>query len=98
MSASFAPWLPFVIRPVIALCTRTFFQPDEYYQSLEPAHRLVFGFGALTWEWTSAAPIRSFTYPLIFVPVYQSLLFFGLDHTEALVHIFFRVMYTRDAS
>jgi len=25
--------------------------PDEIYQALEPAHRLVFGYGLLSWEW-----------------------------------------------
>ncbi|CAO1635987.1 unnamed protein product [Parajaminaea phylloscopi] len=38
---------------VLALITRTFFQPDEYWQSLEIAHRLVEGYGYLTWEWSS---------------------------------------------
>jgi hypothetical protein len=34
---------------------RTFFQPDEYYQSLEPAHRLVWGTGYETWEWRASS-------------------------------------------
>lgn len=37
-----------------ALATRTFFQPDEHYQTTEIAHRLVFGYGFKTWEWVSA--------------------------------------------
>lgn len=36
---------------LLACTTRTYFQPDEYWQSLEVAHRLVEGFGYLTWEW-----------------------------------------------
>jgi hypothetical protein len=54
--------LPWPVPPalIIALAVRllpalllgqTFFQPDEYYQSLEPAHSLAFGYGHLTWEW-----------------------------------------------
>lgn len=35
----------------LSLCSQTFFQPDEFYQAYEPAHRLVFGTGYLTWEW-----------------------------------------------
>jgi hypothetical protein len=35
----------------ISLLSQTFFQPDEFYQSLEPAHWLVFGTGFLAWEW-----------------------------------------------
>ena len=37
-------------RILIAVSTCTFFQPDEFYQSLEVAHRAVFGYGRLTWE------------------------------------------------
>lgn len=35
----------------LALLSQTFFQPDEFYQALEPAHWLVFGTGFLSWEW-----------------------------------------------
>jgi phosphatidylinositol glycan class B len=58
------------LRILIALSTRTFFQPDEYFQSLEPAHHLVFGYGHLTWEWLAPTPIRSILYPVLNVPIY----------------------------
>ena len=61
------------LRILNALISRTFFQPDEYWQSLEVAHRLVFGYGYQTWEWRDLAGlggIRSALYPLLFVPVY----------------------------
>lgn len=35
--------------------------PDEVYQSLEPAHRLVFGYGLVAWEFASGA--RSWALP-----------------------------------
>ncbi|KAI1777526.1 glycosyltransferase family 22 protein [Hypoxylon cercidicola] len=57
----------FAIRLVNALCVRTFFQPDEYFQALEPAWRMVFGedSGAwLTWEWQNQ--IRSSVHPAVF--------------------------------
>lgn len=39
--------------------TQTYFQPDEFWQALEPAHRLVFGTGYLTWEWrNSGLPVN----------------------------------------
>jgi phosphatidylinositol glycan class B len=50
--------LALVFRLVNACITRTFFQPDEYYQALEPAHRLIFGTGYATWEWRSIASSR----------------------------------------
>ncbi|KJA24997.1 glycosyltransferase family 22 protein [Hypholoma sublateritium FD-334 SS-4] len=58
---------------------RTFFQPDEYFQSLEPAHKLVFGYGHLTWEWMISQPIRSIIYPALNVPIYYFLKVTGLS-------------------
>jgi phosphatidylinositol glycan class B len=37
------------------------FWPDEIYQSLEPAHRLVFGYGLVAWEFRAGA--RSWAFP-----------------------------------
>ncbi|TVY86221.1 GPI mannosyltransferase, partial [Lachnellula willkommii] len=45
------------LRFINALCVRTFFQPDEYFQSLEPAWQMAFGSesGAwITWASTTA--------------------------------------------
>ena len=55
------------------LTSRTFFQPDEYWQSLEIAHRIVFGYGYRTWEWTTDPPLRSIVHPALFVPLYKLL-------------------------
>lgn len=74
-----------VVRVSIALATQTFFQPDEYFQSLEVAHRLVYGYGHLTWEWLSPKPIRSILYPALNIPVYWILNVLGLDETLLLV-------------
>ncbi|KAI0672934.1 glycosyltransferase family 22 protein [Trametes maxima] len=73
------------VRIGIALSTCTFFQPDEYYQSLEVAHYLVFGYGQLTWEWLASDPIRSIVYPALNVPVYWLLKVSHLDNTSALI-------------
>ena len=80
--------LALVIRVVIALATRTFFQPDEFFQALEPAHYLVFGYGDLTWEWTSKPPIRTILYPALNIPIYWLLKVFRLDGTSLLVRSF----------
>ena len=72
-------------RVLIALATQTFFQPDEYYQSLEVAHHLVFGYGHITWEWLTQQPIRSIVYPALNIPVYSALKQLGLDNTRLLV-------------
>lgn len=51
--------------------------PDEYWQSLEVAHRAAFGYGHLTWEWT--AMIRSYMYPFLISILYRVLAILSLD-------------------
>ncbi|KAH6624475.1 glycosyltransferase family 22 protein [Chaetomium sp. MPI-SDFR-AT-0129] len=56
-----------------ALCVRTFFQPDEYFQALEPAWSIAFGeqSGAwMTWEWQHQ--LRSSLHPAIFGLAYKA--------------------------
>src|SRR5271156_4925156 len=44
-------------RLLNALIVRTFFQPDEYYQSLEPAWQMSFGESSGAWiTWVSGCP------------------------------------------
>lgn len=38
-----------LFRFVNALCVRTFFQPDEYFQALEPAWSIAFGADSGAW-------------------------------------------------
>lgn len=57
-----------VIRLFNAFTIRTFFQPDEYFQALEPAHNMVFGYGYITWEWNQR--LRSALHPLIYAGGY----------------------------
>ncbi|KAE8351147.1 putative mannosyltransferase [Aspergillus coremiiformis] len=59
-------------RLLNALALRTFFQPDEFFQSLEPAWQTVFGedHGAwITWEWRHH--LRSSIHPLLFATAYS---------------------------
>ena len=48
-------------RLVQVIFIHSFIDPDEYWQSLEPAHALAFGYGELTWEWRER--IRCWLYP-----------------------------------
>ncbi|ORY69998.1 GPI mannosyltransferase 3 [Pseudomassariella vexata] len=62
----------FAFRLINALCVRTFFQPDEYFQALEPAWQMAFGHesGAwLTWEWEHK--LRSSLHPGVFALGYS---------------------------
>jgi Alg9-like mannosyltransferase family len=60
-SASTQDILLFLVafRILNALTIRTFFQPDEYFQSLEPAWRMVFGEESGAWiTWVSPSRTR----------------------------------------
>mgnify|MGYP003365108456 FL=1 len=70
-SALYRPNLKILVawRVVNALLLHTFFQADEFWQSLEPAHLKAFGYGQLTWEWKLG--IRGYLFPLIFEICYR---------------------------
>ena len=57
------------IRLWLAFHDDGIYWPDEIYQSLEPAHRLVFGFGMLPWEFVQGA--RSWTLPAVIAGVFK---------------------------
>lgn len=56
----------FAWRLFWSLSCRTFFVPDEHWQSVEVAQWLTSGTGQLTWEWRTLLPIRSATVPLLY--------------------------------
>jgi phosphatidylinositol glycan class B len=51
--------LLFAFRIINALLVRTFFQPDEYFQSLEPAWQMAFGPGSGAWITWACTPVPS---------------------------------------
>jgi phosphatidylinositol glycan class B len=56
------------LRLRIALTDDGIYWPDEIYNSLEPAHKLAFGFGAIPWEYYQGA--RSWVLPaLLSIPM-----------------------------
>ncbi|EXJ78667.1 hypothetical protein A1O1_09068 [Capronia coronata CBS 617.96] len=68
-------------RLLNTLTVQTFFQPDEYFQALEPAWRLAFGKDAgawITWEWNRH--LRSAIHPAIFG--------FGYRGAQAIAELF----------
>jgi phosphatidylinositol glycan class B len=74
-----------LFRFLNAFLTRTYDNPDEYWQGQEVAHHLVFGTGYLTWEWREK--IRSFAHPLVLASVYKLLELLRLDDTSVLVAV-----------
>lgn len=75
--------LIFTWRLFNALTINTFFQADEYWQALEPAHSFVFGYGYLTWEWQLG--LRSYLHPLLYMFPYWIVKFFKFDYDYVLV-------------
>lgn len=69
----------FAFRVFNAATTTTFWQPDEYWQALEPAHSIAYGYGYLTWEWRVA--LRSALHPLLFSGAYSLGARLGLPQT-----------------
>lgn len=71
------------VRILSVFLVQTWYVPDEYWQTLEVAHRQAFGYGALTWEWQKG--IRSYLYPSVVAALYTILKYTGLDYPEAVV-------------
>ncbi|KAI9031162.1 Alg9-like mannosyltransferase family-domain-containing protein [Hyaloraphidium curvatum] len=69
--------LVLLFRVCNSLSIATFFQPDEYWQSLEVAHVQVFRYGYLTWEWRER--IRSFVHPSLYAALFHVLKVLQLD-------------------
>ncbi|CAB3251140.1 unnamed protein product [Arctia plantaginis] len=75
--------LIFFVRILSVFLVQTWYVPDEYWQTLEIAHKQVFGYGTETWEWQKG--IRSYLYPSVIAALYTILKYTGLDHPEALI-------------
>ncbi|KAH8303800.1 hypothetical protein KR018_006602, partial [Drosophila ironensis] len=71
------------VRLASVFVVQTYYVPDEYWQSLEVAHKLTFGYGYLTWEWLQG--IRSYVYPLLIAGLYKILALLQLDSARLLV-------------
>lgn len=83
-------YLLLTLRFINALAVHTFFQPDEYFQSLEPAWQLAFGQGSgawITWEWQHQ--LRSSLHPALF-----AVLYYVMDHFMTFLSMYpqFRAM------
>lgn len=62
---------------------RSWFVPDEYWQSLEIAHSITFGYGYRTWEWIVG--IRSYVSISWVVLTYKLLQLFSVDTLQLLI-------------
>ncbi|VDP19532.1 unnamed protein product [Schistosoma margrebowiei] len=60
-----------------ALLIQTSYVPDEYWQSIEVAHKWVYG--TLTWEWEPKIALRSPVHPLLISFIYKVIATLGAD-------------------
>ncbi|XP_072038119.1 GPI mannosyltransferase 3-like [Amphiura filiformis] len=72
-----------MFRWLNSFLVQTFYVPDEYWQSVEVAHKMVYGYGHLTWEWKKG--LRGYTYPAMFAAVHKLLAVLKLDFGPVLV-------------
>ena len=49
--------------------------PDQIFQTLEPAHRLAFGYGVITWEWREG--VRSWVFPAFLAAIMKATAWLG---------------------
>lgn len=71
-----------VARVLFGLLDDGLWWPDEYYQSLEPAHRLVFGYGWQAWEFVEGA--RHWTLPGVVAAVMKAADLLGLPYLRVI--------------
>ncbi len=67
-----------------------FIRPDEVFQALEPAHRLLTGHGVITWEWHEG--IRSWLLPGMIAAIMQASAWAGLGHSILVVQCVFATL------
>lgn len=59
-----------LLRVGVAMQVPTLAHPDEVFQTQEPAHRLAYGYGIVTWEWREG--IRSWAFPAFLAAVMRA--------------------------
>ncbi len=64
-----------LLRVGVALRSPSIEWPDEIFNTLEPAHRLAYGYGVIVWEWRDG--IRSWVYPAFLAGVMRATAWMG---------------------
>ena len=65
----------FALRVGLAVISPNIFFPDEIFQTIEPAHRLLFGYGVIPWEWRLG--VRSWVFPAFLAGVMRATAWMG---------------------
>jgi GPI mannosyltransferase 3 len=72
-----------ILRGWLSWYDHSVFWPDEIHQSLEQAHRAVFGYGLVPWEFRDGA--RSWFFPGAIAAIWQAASLLGVDSSLTLV-------------
>ncbi len=72
-----------VARLHLAFTDHGSYWPDEVFQSLEPAHKLVFGYGKIPWEFVWG--VRNWAFPGLIAGVFSLLSWLGVDAPESYI-------------
>jgi len=72
-----------VMRVFVVFTDDGIYWPDEIYQSFEPAHRLVFGYGLVPWEYIDGA--RTWALPGFVAGILELCKLVGLDRPTAYI-------------
>ncbi len=70
-------------RAWAAFADQGLFWPDEFYQSIEQAHRFAFGYGLVPWEFAEGA--RSWVFPGLIGLGWKALAMLGVARAEVLI-------------
>lgn len=78
-------WLLLGALPLalLAATNHSVFWPDEIFQTLEPAHRVAFGYGFVAWEFSDGA--RSWLFPGLIGALWRAAAALGLTQAAALL-------------
>jgi len=74
-----------ILRVWLSWYDHSVFWPDEIHQSLEQAHRAVFGYGLVPWEFRDGA--RSWFFPGVIAALWEAAALVGVDSSMTLVMI-----------
>jgi phosphatidylinositol glycan class B len=77
--------LAFLLRLGAAVMLPNNNHPDEIFQTLEPAHRLAYGYGVVTWEYREG--LRSWAFPAFLAGIMRATDWMGAGSTGYLVGI-----------
>lgn len=76
-----------ILRLNEASRTSDLVHPDEIFQTLEPAHRLAYGYGVVTWEWRTG--VRSWVFPALLAGIMKATAWLSQGSTGYLLSIRF---------